>query len=305
MKELPVESVCVFGSTARSSIDKYSDRDVLIVTEDGERQRELANFWIRRGWSVASYTPNRLWRMIGAGSLFVQHLKLEGRMVADRAGWLAKTLCGAMPKESYASDAMASIALARPIERFDPRLQLSEAPVSADLAYVAVRNFGICFLADQKQISFDYAQIINRLGKEFCLSSIEIELLRSLRTAKSFYRRGVGCGEIEGSIEDLSMVLSKFFVGQPLTPVDPRSPVRRLAGGYSTIRDLEASIVARCGGTPTKAEIHSMGLDDVWRWVKRPRDYTWGVRNCSVGQLNRLLAGEDSLRMESRGGRRA
>lgn len=291
MNESQVESVCVFGSTARNSSDKYSDRDVLIVTEDGERRCELADLWSKRGWSVASYTPNRLRRMIGAGSLFVQHLKLEGRVVADRGGWLAETLCGAMPKESYASDAMASVALAKPMERFDPGLQLSEAPVSADLAYVAVRNFGICFFADQKQISFDYAKIIDWLGKEFRLSPMEFELLRSLRVAKSCYRKGVTFAQSEGSIESLASVLSKLFSERPLCAIDPELPVRDLGCGYSTLRDFEASVIARLGRMPTESDIRSLGLEKIWRWVTRPSEYTWHVRNFTAGELEQQIEG--------------
>ena len=300
-----MESVCIFGSAARNSLDKYSDRDVLIVASDGRRREELVGLWRDEGWSVAAYSPNRLRKMIGAGSLFVQHLRLEGRILADKSGWLVDALCGAVPKKSYQKDAAASAALARPIERLCPHAKIAEQLISADVAYVALRNFGICYLADRKQLSFDYTQIVSRLSGDFGLSSAEKDLLASLRGAKALYRKGVGCADVEGSIEDLSVVLSKFFVGQPLTPVSPCSPVRRLAGGYSTIRDFEASIVARCGRTPTETDINSMGLNDVWRWVKRPRDYTWGVRNCSAGQLNRLLANGGSPGVELLGDRRS
>ena len=294
-----MESVCVFGSAARDSVDQYSDRDVLIVASDWQCREDLVRHWREDGWSVATYTPNRLKKMIGAGSLFVQHLRLEGRIVTDKSGWLKDTLWRAVPKESYFKDAAASVALAQPIERFCPHAKISEQLISADMAYVALRNFGICYLADRNQLSFDYAHIVSRLSEDFGLRLVERELLASLRGAKALYRKGVGCADIEGNIKDLSKVLSKFFVGQPLTPVSPSCPVRRLAGGYSTIRDFEASIVAKHGRTPTESEIHSVGLDDVWRWVKRPRDYTWGVRNCSVGQLNRLLANRDPIGLES------
>ena len=303
MNESRIESICIFGSTARNSTDQHSDRDVLVAAGNRSRRDELVECWTRRGWSVASYTPSRLQRMIGAGSLFVQHLKLEGRIVEDKFGWLRDTLNSATPRESYANDALASVALVKPIERFEPSTQLSEHLISADLAYVAVRNFGICHLADRNRLSFDYAQIVGRLSDNFGLGSAERELLTSLRVAKSCYRAGGVSNGISGNVEDLSIVLSKFFVNQPLAPVSPCSPVRRLAGGYSTIRDFEASIVARYGRAPTDSEIHSMGLDDVWRWVKRPRDYTWGVRNCSVEQLNRLLANGDRLGVESLGDR--
>ena len=53
--------------------------------------------------------------MIQSGSLFIQHLKLEGIIIEDNGGWLFDTLDQAKPKKSYISDAAASVSLALPI----------------------------------------------------------------------------------------------------------------------------------------------------------------------------------------------
>jgi len=291
MKESSVESVCIFGSMARDSADEYSDRDVLVIAESPHRRKELGECWKERGWSVASFSPRRFQRMIDIGSLFVQHLKLEGRMVEDETGWLAETLKRAVPKKSYEFDAMVSVNLARPIERFNPGFQLSQIPLSADLAYVAVRNFGICYLADRDRLSFDYSKIVDLLGKDFCLSSVEIELLLSLRTVKSCYRKEGACVQAIGSIESLNSILSKFFLKKPLRTIDPRSPVRDLGCGYSTLRDFEASVIARLGRLPSESDIQSMGLEKIWRWVKQPREYTWHVRNFTASEVGKGIAG--------------
>lgn len=291
MKESSIESVCIFGSLARNSVDQHSDRDVLVVAGCPYRRVELTDCWRKQGWSVASYTPHRLQRIVAAGSLFVQHLKLEGRVVEDESGWLTETLNGAMRKKTYADDAIASVALAKPIERFDPEFQLSEAPVSADLAYVAVRNFGICYLADRNRISFDYSQIVNRLGEEFCLSSMEMDLLLSLRVAKFCYRKRITCAQAKGNMESLTSVLSKLFLKRPLSTIDPRSPVRNLGSGYSTLRDFETSVIARLGRMPTESDIRSLGLEKIWRWVTRPGEYTWHVRNFTAGELEQQIEG--------------
>ena len=292
MRESSIESICIFGSVARESADEHSDRDVLVVAESPHRRKELGNCWKEKGWSVASFSPRRFQRMVDKGSLFVQHLKLESRMVEDEAGWLAETLERAVPKKSYEFDAMASVNLARPIERFNPGLQLSEVPLSADLAYVAVRNFGICYLADRDRLSFDYSRIVDLLGKEFCLSSVETELLLSLRAAKSCYRKEGACAQSSlGSVGALSSILSKFFLRKPLHAIDPRSPVRDLGCGYSTLRDFEASVIARLGRLPSESDIQSMGLETIWRWVTQPREYTWQVRNFAALELGKGIEG--------------
>lgn len=280
-----IESVCVFGSSARHSRDELSDRDVLIVANDYHRRRELTTLWKQRGWSVAGYTPSRFLRMIKAGSLFIQHLKLEGIIIEDNGGWLFDTLDKAKPKKSYIGDAVASVSLALPIERFDSDSLIRNYLITADLAYVAVRNFGICYLAEKKQLSFDYGHIVTCLGEDFGLAHREVKLLGSLRAGKVSYRDSKECACIDGSIGELRQLLSKLFTDRPLEQIDYNNPTRRLTGGYTMLRDFEAAIVARSGRCPTNLEFFSKALKKVWKWVQDPRTYSWDVRNLSLTDL--------------------
>ena len=45
-------------------------------------------------------------------------------------------------------------------------------------------------------------------------------------------------------------MLSKLFVDRPMEQIDHDLPARRLAGGYTMLRDFEASIVAELGAMP-------------------------------------------------------
>ena len=285
MSESSIESVCVFGSSARSSTDELSDRDVLILADDNFRRDQLVTLWRQRGWSVAVYSPSRLLRIITSGSLFIQHLKLEGIIVEDKGGWLSDKLDKAKLKKSYTNDAMASVSLALPIERFDSDALIKNNLLTADLGYIAIRNFGICYLADKKKLSFDYGQIVSRLGKDFGLDRREIELLKSLRAGKVSYRESTECAWLDGSIGDLRYVLSKLFVDKPLVQIDNGSPTRRLAGGYAMLRDFEASVVARLGRCPTEPELLASGMEKIWNWVRDPRTYSWNIRSISLRDL--------------------
>ena len=285
MSKSGIESVCVFGSSARSSMDELSDRDVLVVAGDNHRREQLTTLWRQRGWSVAVYSPSRFLRMITSGSLFVQHLKLEGKIVEDEGGWLCDTLDNAKPKKTYICDAMASVSLALPIERFDSDALIKNNLITADLGYVAIRNFGICHLADKKQLSFDYDQIVTWLGENFGLDRREVKLLKSLRSGKVSYRESNECAWLDGSIGELRHVLSKLFVDRPLGQIDHEFPTRRLAGGYTMLRDFEASIVARLGRCPTEPELLTRGLEKVWKWIRDPRTYSWNIRRISIRDL--------------------
>ena len=288
MREGDIESICIFGSEARKSTDELSDRDVLIVSNDCNRLEQLKFKWGGDGWSVSAYSPSRFLGIVKARSLFVQHLRLEGLMVQDKDGWLGNRLREARRKESYACDAMASAALGIPVERFRSDARVNENLITADLGYVAVRNFGICHLADNGQLSFDYRQVVRRLAADFFLTFREVELLESLRVGKACYRNATRCSELAVPVEDLRKLLSKLFVYRPLGQIESDAPPRTLGGGYSMLRDFEALVVAKLGRCPTDAELRPMGLDQLWKWVCSPGTYSWNVRCLSNSDLRNV-----------------
>ena len=293
MRTTDVESICIFGSAARSSRDEISDRDVLVVADNWEKRQRLVEKWSKGGWSVASYSPKRVATMIGAGSLFVQHLKLEGILIGDRDGWLRDALGSAEAKKSYEVDANNSVFLALPIERFASEELLHNNLIVSDLAYVAFRNFGICYLADRGLMVFDYHTIVESVGKEFGLSLSELRLMHSLRAGKVAYRMGYGGGEMAGTVGELRLVLSKFFSDRPLRQIQPSSPVRDLGAGYATLRDFEAAVIK---GQRECEEIGRKGqgrLERLLSVVRDPRMYAWDVRNLRQAELEsiRVLVG--------------
>ena len=76
-------SVCLFGSAARSSTDLLSDRDVLVTARRLKATRPYVRELGSKGYSVASFSHARFQRMVAAGSLFVHHLKMEGKIIHD------------------------------------------------------------------------------------------------------------------------------------------------------------------------------------------------------------------------------
>ena len=280
-----IESICIFGSCARGSTDSLSDRDVLVVANDYHRRKQLEREWRSKNWSVASYCPSRFQKLVEAGSLFVQHLKHEGLMYRDRAGWLSRCLASASPKYSYSLDAASSVLLALPIERFGADARVRDHLVAADLAYVAVRNFGVCHLADKGKLCFDYSTIISQLREGIDLDARALSLLASLRAGKVAYRGGKQNPAIQGSIGQLREVLSKLFVERPLGEIDSTYPTRWLGGGYAMLRDFEASILYRLGRVPTAKDVARLRLGAIWNCVRDPRKYSWDIRNLSQTSL--------------------
>lgn len=290
-----VESICIFGSYARCSRDQYSDQDILVVCDDRYRLKQLREFWISSGWSVSAYSSNRFSKMAQSGSLFVQHLKLEGNIVEDKGGWLRHKLDHASPKKSYSFDAYESVNLALPLERFESSTQINQCLLVADIAYVAVRNFGICYLADRGDFTFDYLRIVDLLANEFSLSENDSKTLKNLRAAKAAYRSGAEYNKALGTAQEIRNILSSFFPHRHLDEIGQSVSVRQLGNGYSTLRDFEALVMSQYDWPSLHHQSSSINLSQVWKWVRDPRSYSWQVRNfnsqsCDGHILNKAAA---------------
>lgn len=300
MNSVEIESVCIFGSAARKSNDQMSDKDVLIVSNDCFRRQHMVEYWTKSGWSVASYSPSRLLKMIDAGSLFIQHLKFEGILLRDQHGWLERALQSAEKKNTYEADAKESVSLALPIERFASDALIQQNPIVSDLAYVALRNFGICYLADKGEMVFDYHTIVEKISRDFGLSATEIKLAHSLRKGKSAYRSSGSYDEISNTVEELRFVLSKFFQHRPLKNIQYGTPVRDLRSGYATLRDFEAAVVHTIDKEfDDTGIVGSNGLDHVLKLVRDPRTYAWDVRNLSQGVLESIRLNLESPKYQN------
>lgn len=285
MKQTNIESVCVFGSTARFSADRLSDRDVLVIASDKSQRDDIVRYWRQLGWSVSVYSPSRFLKMLDSGSLFIHHLKVEGLITEDKNRWLENHLDRAEMKRSYALDAQDSVSLALPMERLNQEKSINQQLIAADLAYISVRNYGICYLADRNRLTFAYSQIVEELGKDFMLNKDEISLLQSMRIGKVSYRNGLQCSEITGTVGELRKLLSKFFSDTPLGEIEPDSPIRNLDSGYATLRDFEAWMVSAMGlDAPTHQS--NKNISTLKKWICSPQAYSWSIKNVSARKLN-------------------
>jgi len=85
------ESVMLFGSVARGCVAATSDIDVLQMVSKAHRSYRIGNL------SASVYPVTALRKLAREGSLFVLHLKTEGKIIHDPNGTLAQCL------ESYQS----------------------------------------------------------------------------------------------------------------------------------------------------------------------------------------------------------
>src|SRR4051812_8041954 len=94
-----VDSLALFGSVPRGDSDCQSDRDLLVVSE--KRPDSLCREFARIGFSPSIYSWQQLEGLVKDGSLFLQHLKQESRVLFDRTGQLHDLLDRFRPNNDY------------------------------------------------------------------------------------------------------------------------------------------------------------------------------------------------------------
>lgn len=96
--EPPLEAVILFGSKSRGDADAASDTDLAIFAEASSPaslisiKRRFSDSISNEDTNFAIYSLTTAERMATDGSLFLWHIKLEGRILFQRSCWLIRLL---------------------------------------------------------------------------------------------------------------------------------------------------------------------------------------------------------------------
>ena len=180
----------LFGSAARGDHDFFSDRDLLIVSDDDISLRQMKFKYESVGWSCTAYSWNRLKRAADQGSLFVQHLKQEARILFDPSDRLAHILAEYSAKPSYKRELSGAASLVGNLIQHLPRCDAG--PMwTLDVLSVGFRSLAVASLADNGIYVFSNSGITDGLTRIGMVSKEHGPQLNILRRFKSLYRRGI------------------------------------------------------------------------------------------------------------------
>ena len=201
----------IFGSAARGDNDVYSDRDLLIVSDDESALLEMKSKYDSVGWSSTAYSWNRLQRAADQGSLFVQHLKQESKILSDPSDRLAHLLAQYSTKASYQHEWNGSASLLGNLMQHLPRCDTG--PMwTLDVLSVGFRSLAVASLADHGIYAFSNSGIIDGLIRIGAVSKEDSPQLNVLRRYKSLYRQGVIDKQIDWcKIFDWIRLVDKIF----------------------------------------------------------------------------------------------
>jgi hypothetical protein len=280
-----MSSICIFGSTARNRIDDFSDRDVLIVANSSFELSASAENWRRANWSVASFTECQMLDIASRGSLFVQHLKLEGIIVADKNGFLASTFAKYSPQPDCAREIEGSVALLRYVSG----LVLSDwgALCSSDIAYVAIRNVAIHQLASQGVYKFDYNDVVDGLGRSRRIDPASLKAVRGLRHFKYAYRNRIGVVGIHDALQKALREAEMLFE-LDIFGAEHEEPVLL---DYAGLRVLELSLVDKVPPQYLDCLPSSDPLATPWAMICDPRGYPkpWKIDDSWISDVADLV----------------
>ncbi|MFK8269366.1 nucleotidyltransferase domain-containing protein [Capnocytophaga cynodegmi] len=179
-------SILKYGSCVRGNSDRYSDKDILVVSENFDELNLLKKYYSSLGWSVSAYTYSKLDYLSKNGYLFVKHLIDEGEIQLDYDNRLLNIFSDFRERLDYEEKLQESANF------IDFVSEIPDNTISyswlCDNIYVTLRNFLIYKSAINKEFKFGYVDLISQLSKEGNISLQEEELLLQLRVLKSCYR---------------------------------------------------------------------------------------------------------------------
>ena len=182
-------SIAIYGSSTRENFDKYSDKDLLIVAENYWDLKTLRVEYEKQGFSVSTYTYSKLKFMSENGSLFIDHLVKESKILFDKQNLFVSIL------QNHKSKKPTKAQFTDNQKYFD---LLEFVPNSSkgfgwfcDCLYVGIRNFLILKSADRGSFNFSYLTLLEETVSEKLITKNEFNVLKELRVIKRNYREKV------------------------------------------------------------------------------------------------------------------
>lgn len=255
-------SICIIGSIARETNDDLSDRDLLAIGSPNEVEAAVSGY-AADGWNVTRYSYVTFSAMAEAHSLFVQHVKQDGRIVRDDLGFLSTVLRNFQAKKDYSQELLSAI---KPLHSLSEIERNYWAKLfQSDVLYVTIRNACIFHRATVEEPAFDYRDLISWVSRVANLSTSEEGALLHLRHLKHAYRSryadvDVSCVQEIGAV---SRKLLDYWLNEPCAGV---TAVHH-SNGYHEVRDLEGRLIKAVDPVYLDKFGHTHGLADFWSAV--------------------------------------
>ena len=279
-------ALAVFGSIARGDHDAFSDRDLLIVSDDETTLKTLKTGFRSCGWSCTAYSWSRLQNAADQGSLFVQHLKQESIILRDPSNRLADLLGHYSCKASYRREADGAASLLGNLVDHLPDCEAG--PMwTLDVLSVGFRSLAVANLANDGIYAFANSDILDGLVRVGTISQSDVCQLRPLRRYKSLYRRGLMDARVgwRGTYDLLCLIDRAFGLGLTLRRVLTRDIVESALSNegslqwssdwYVRCRRIESALWMLKPRQDRDYADFLRQREHLFKIVKSPNSYAW------------------------------
>lgn len=210
-----VNAAILFGSKARGDSDEYSDLDICIFCnnipfqEAQKIKNEIALLMKCEPYNISIYTSQKVENMLIKGSLFMWHIKMEGRILFSRANYVEKIFSKLEPYKRHKEDLNFYSLLLEDIKQNLLKIGLV-SEFDLDLLFTVYRNacMVICHLKDKPAFGrnsvFEY---MKNIYKDKIL--IDDETYYYLSKWKLWYSRGISPGYELPSDEKMAALIDK------------------------------------------------------------------------------------------------
>lgn len=295
----PPTSLALFGSAARGDLDCFSDRDLLIVMDDEAGLMAAKAHYDSAGWSCTAYSWKRLQRAADQGSLFVQHLKQESKIILDPEERLAGLLEKYSTKSSYRQEFEGAASLLGDLTQQLPACQAG--PMwTMDVLSVGFRSLAVAELADHGIYSFANTDILGGLVRTGMICRSDAYKLQPLRQFKSLYRQGLIHGGVDWPMtkEILTIIDRTFALGFDTGRMGAQdvldmalvgsSNARWSSDWYVRCRRIESALLMLKPREPSHHTDFTEQRQGLFKIVKSPNNYAWRFTRDYVGTQKSL-----------------
>lgn len=186
-----VEDVWLFGSFARGRTDSNSDLDVLVVGSSESDARRVADDVGRNHRSAVDlsfYTRAGILLLCHPPSMFSWHLRLEGKCLYARSGFLARALERLQPYRSHLEDLRMNRALVEDV--LQSTADASSVVLDAGVLATASRNAALILSHAQGSPDFASDSPVRAKTQRSCGFPLRPEHYRNLQRARCASERG-------------------------------------------------------------------------------------------------------------------
>jgi predicted nucleotidyltransferase len=209
-----VTAVIEFGSVARGDDDDLSDRDICMFVRDlpdraiARLKRRIAMLYRADEGSVSAYRTSTVRRMAIGGSLFLWHLKLEGRILFSRPGAVMKIYDRLEAYSRFSVDLLlfqelcddlrdATLARRRALDLFD-----------LHVSFLIARNVCMLLTVHAGQPTFGRSTVFHEAVRRCGRLPMSARLFGYLVRAHLVYIRGADVGIALPSLADSRQIVS-------------------------------------------------------------------------------------------------